>query len=162
MVAGMGRAAAPGRAPAHRQEPLEIDGRVVERVDHVVPPAVVPVQHRWGRTVGLLVTDAEGTRWQRTADLEGLARLAVVGATLVGVAAATRRPSARVDRLDGAGGLGELPRFPRAEGGAPPVVGGPAPRSPDHLTPAAQPGRHRTTPMSSPRPPRHERAGPGR
>jgi hypothetical protein len=63
------------------------------------------MQHRWSRTVGLLVTDAAGTRWQRMVDLEGLARLAVVGATLVGVAAATRRPSARVDRLSmGPGG----------------------------------------------------------
>jgi hypothetical protein len=89
-----------------RQEPLEIDGRVVERVVHLVPPAVVAVQHRWGRTVGLLVTDADGTRRQRTADLEGLARLAVVGATLVGVAAATRRPSARVGRLSMGPGAG--------------------------------------------------------
>jgi hypothetical protein len=110
MVAEMDRAAAPTRAPLRREE---IDGRVVGRVDPVVPPAVVPVRHRRGRTVGLLVTDADGTRWQRTVDLEGVARLAIVGAALVGVAAATRRPSARVDRLSmGPGGWVSFRGFP--------------------------------------------------
>jgi hypothetical protein len=110
MVAEMDRAAAPSRAPLRRQE---IDGRVVGQVNPVVPPAVVPVRHRRGRTVGLLVTDADGTRWQRTVDLEGVARLAIVGAAVVGVAAATRRPSARVDRLSmGPGGWVSFRGFP--------------------------------------------------
>jgi hypothetical protein len=61
----------------------------------------------------------------------------------------------------GAGGLGGLPRFPRAEGGAPPGVGGPAPRLPDHLTPAARPGRHRTTQCLLERPRCRHRDRPG-
>jgi hypothetical protein len=108
MGAGTGRGTAHGRSPLRRQE---IDGLV--EVDRVVPPTVVPVQHRSGRTVGLLVTDADGTRWQRTVDLEGLARLAIVGAAVVGVAAATRLPSARVDRLSmGPGGWVSFRGFP--------------------------------------------------
>ena len=67
------------------------DGR---STPHDLPPAVVPVQRGRGRTIGVLVVDGEGTRWQRTVDVEGLARLGIVAAAAVGVAAAVRRPSA--------------------------------------------------------------------
>ena len=37
-----------------------------------------------GRTIGVLVTDGESTRWQRTTDVEGLAKLGIVVAAAVG------------------------------------------------------------------------------
>jgi hypothetical protein len=83
----------------------------------VFPPAVVPVQRGRGRTIGVLVTDGEGTRWQRTMDVEGLARLGIVAAAAVGVAAAVHRPSARVDRLSmGPGGWVSFRGFPAPKG----------------------------------------------
>lgn len=86
--------------------PEQVDGQVVDRIGGVShPAAVVPVQDGRGRTIGVLITDGEGTRWQRTVDLEGLARFAIAAAIVVGVAAAARRPSARVERLSmGPGG----------------------------------------------------------
>jgi hypothetical protein len=92
-----------------------VPGRIGDgRSAHALfPPAVVPVQRGRGRTIGVVVTDGEGTRWQRTVDVEGLARLGVVAATAVGVAAAVRRPSARVDRLStGPGGWVSFRGFP--------------------------------------------------
>ncbi len=65
-----------------------------QRLRTVLPPAVVPVQRGRGRTIGVLVADGEGTRWQRTVDVEGLARLGIVAAAAAGVATAVRRPSA--------------------------------------------------------------------
>lgn len=90
------------------------DGRSAHAV---LPPAVVPVERGRGRTIGVLVTDGEGTRWQRTMDVEGLARLGIVAAAAVGVAAAVRRPSARVDRLSmGPGGWVSFRGFPAPKG----------------------------------------------
>lgn len=73
-------------------------------------PAVLPVVRDPGnRTIGVLVVDADGVRWQRTTDVEGIVQLGVVAAAMValpvGIAAALRRPTARVDRLSmGPGG----------------------------------------------------------
>lgn len=78
-------------------------------------PAVIPVlRGRPGRTVGVrtvgvLVDDGDGPRWQPTPDVEGLVRLGIVAATVValpvGVAWSLRGPVARVDRLSmGPGG----------------------------------------------------------
>lgn len=73
-------------------------------------PAIVPVASGDGkRTVGVLLVDPAGTRWQPTIDIEGLVRLGVVAAAAValpvGIATALRRPAARVDRLSmGPGG----------------------------------------------------------
>ena len=90
------------------------DGRSTHAV---FPPAVVPVQRGRGRTIGVLVTDGEGTRWQRTTDVEGLARLGIVAAAAVGVAAAVHRPSSRVDRLSmGPGGWVSFRGFPAPKG----------------------------------------------
>ena len=94
------------------------DGRSLRTV---LPPAVVPVQRGRGRTIGVLVADGEGTRWQRTVDVEGLARLGIVAAAAVGVAAAVRRPSARVGPLSmGPGGWVSFraSRRPRGNGAA--------------------------------------------
>ena len=78
------------------------DGRSTHAV---FPPAVVPVQRGRGRTIGVLVADGEGTRWQRTVDVEGLARLGIVAVAAVATPTAVRRPSARIDRLSmGPGG----------------------------------------------------------
>ena len=71
--------------------PARIDDGLTLRT--VLPPAVVAVQRGRGRTIGVLVTDGESTRWQRTTDVEGLAKLGIVAAAAVGVAAAVRRPS---------------------------------------------------------------------
>jgi hypothetical protein len=71
---------------------------------------VTPVlRGRSGRTVGVVVEDRDGARWQPTPDIEGLVRLGIVAvaavALPVGLAAAARRPTARVDRLSmGPGG----------------------------------------------------------
>ena len=90
------------------------DGRSTRAV---FPPAVVPVQRGRGRTIGVLVTDGESTRWQRTTDVEGLAKLGIVAAVAVGVAAAVHRPSARVDRLSmGPGGWVSFRGFPVPKG----------------------------------------------
>jgi hypothetical protein len=94
--------------PRNGLRPAQPDGLA----PHVVHPAVVPVRRR-GRTIGVLVADAHGTRWQPTIDLEGIARLALVGAAAVGVSVAIRRPSARVDRLSmGPGGWVSFRGFP--------------------------------------------------
>ena len=69
-------------------------------------PTVVPITRGSGgctRTIGVVLLDATGTRWQRTTDLERLATVATATVGLVAaagcVAAAVRRPIARVDRL---------------------------------------------------------------
>ena len=88
-----------------------------QRLRTVLPPAVVPVQRGRGRTIGVLVADGEGTRWQRTVDVEGLARLGIVAAAAAGVATAVRRPSARIDRLSmGPGGWVSFRGFPARKG----------------------------------------------
>jgi hypothetical protein len=75
-----------------------------------VQPAVIPVvRGRAGRTVGVLVDEGDGPRWQPTPDVEGLVRLGIVTAAAValpvGVIWGLRRPAARVDRLSmGPGG----------------------------------------------------------
>jgi len=85
--------------------------------------STVPVTRGTGdraRTIGVVLMDSAGTRWQPTIDVERLVTVAVATAGLVGavgcVAAALRRPTARVDRLSmGPGGWvsfkgGEKPR----------------------------------------------------
>ena len=67
-------------------------------------PGVIPVvRGTSGRTVGVVVDDGDGLRWQPTPDVEGLVRLGIVAAAAValpvGVAWSLRRPVARVDRL---------------------------------------------------------------
>jgi hypothetical protein len=84
--------------------------------EQVAVPTVLPVK-RGGRTIGALVADGDQVRWQPTVDIEGLARLALIGAAVVGLAAATRRPSARVDRLSmGPGGWVSFRGFPAPKG----------------------------------------------
>ena len=61
------------------------------------------------RTVGVVVDDGSGARWQSTPDVEGLVRLGTVAAAAVarpvGLAVVILRPVARVDRLSmGPGG----------------------------------------------------------
>ena len=86
-------------------------------------PAVVPITRGTGgctRTIGVVLVDSTGARWQRTVDVERLVTTATMAAGLVTtvgcVAAALRRPTARVDRLSmGPGGWvsfkgGEKPR----------------------------------------------------
>ena len=86
-------------------------------------PTVVPITrgtNGCARTIGVVLIDSTGARWQRTADVERLATVAIstVGlVTAIGCAAAAlRRPTARVDRLTmGPGGWvsfkgGEKPR----------------------------------------------------
>ena len=88
-----------------------------------IAPAVVPITRGTGdcaRTIGVVLVDSAGTRWQRTADVERLVTVATATAGLAAVtgfvAAAVRRPTARVDRLSmGPGGWvsfkgGEKPR----------------------------------------------------
>jgi len=69
-------------------------------------PVVVPITRGTGdgaRTIGVVLVDPTGSRWQPTVDVERLATVATVTAGLVTVvgclAAALRRPTARVDRL---------------------------------------------------------------
>lgn len=89
----------------------------VRSLNDVAPPAVLPsrrtitrvVRRGSGRTVGVIVEDRDGARWQPTPDVERLVRLGIVAAAAValpvGLAAAARRPTARVDRLSmGPGG----------------------------------------------------------
>jgi hypothetical protein len=79
-------------------------------VDVPALPAVTRILHGpSGRTVGVIVEDRSGPRWQPTPDVEGLVRLGILAAAAValpvGLAAAVRRPTARVDRLSmGPGG----------------------------------------------------------
>ena len=93
------------------------------RLDGAAPASVVPITRGSGertRTVGVVLVDSGGARWQRTVDVERLATVATVVAGLVAVHgfafAALRRPTARVDRLTmGPGGWvsfkgGEKPR----------------------------------------------------
>ena len=69
-------------------------------------PAVVPITRDAGgraRTIGVVLVDSAGARWQRTTDVERLTAVVTATAGLVAavgcVAAAVRRPAARVDRL---------------------------------------------------------------
>ena len=90
------------------------DGRSLPAIS---APAVVPVQRGRGRTIGVLVVAGDGTRWQRTVDVEGLARFGIVAAAAVGVAAAVRRPSGRVGPLSmGPGGWVSFRGFPAPKG----------------------------------------------
>jgi hypothetical protein len=99
------------------------DGRSLPTIS---APAVVPVQRGRctgtvqrgrGRTIGVLLVASDGTRWQRTVDVEGLARFGIVAAAAVGVAAAVRRPSARVGPLSmGPGGWVSFRGFPAPKG----------------------------------------------
>jgi hypothetical protein len=67
------------------------------------PDAIPVLRGSPGRTVGVLVDDGDGLRWQPTPDVEALVRLGIVAAAAValpvGVAWSLRRPVARVDRL---------------------------------------------------------------
>ena len=87
--------------------------RAVDRRHDTVAPSeasapvqVVPVTRgvgRRSRTVGVVIADATGTRWQRTLDLERLLTVATVAGGLVAatgfVASALRRSGAHVDRI---------------------------------------------------------------
>ena len=104
-----------------RREPGSDVGQPFDPVIPVVRPPLPILRGRSGRTVGVVVEDREGTRWQPTPDVEGLVRLgiaAVVAVALpVGVAAAMRRPTARVDRLSmGPGGWVSFKGFPAPKG----------------------------------------------
>ncbi len=79
--------------------------------DHDIPTAVpttsvVPVSRGSGpssRVLGVVLTDRDGCRWQRTSDVDRLVTVATltggaVAATAL-VAAAVRRPSPHVDRI---------------------------------------------------------------
>jgi hypothetical protein len=85
-------------------------------------PTVTPVlRGRAERTVGVLVDEGDGLRWQPTPDVEGLVRLGIVAtvavALPVGVAWGLRRPVARVDRLSmGPGGWVSFKGFPVPKG----------------------------------------------
>lgn len=91
-------------------------------VMRVERPGVVPIlRGRSGRTVGVVVEDRDGTRWQPTPDVEGLVRLGIAAAVAValpvGVAAVVRRPTARVDRLSmGPGGWVSFKGFAAPKG----------------------------------------------
>jgi hypothetical protein len=67
------------------------------------PDAIPILRGSPGRTVGVLVDDGDGLRWQPTPDVEALVRLGIVAAAVValpvGVTWGLRRPVARVDRL---------------------------------------------------------------
>jgi hypothetical protein len=67
------------------------------------PDAIPILRGSPGRTVGVLVDDGDGLRWQPTPDVEALVRLGIVAAAAValpvGIAWGLRRPVARVDRL---------------------------------------------------------------
>jgi hypothetical protein len=86
-------------------------------------PSVVPVVRR-GRTIGIVLVDDKGTRWQPTSDVDRLVTVATVTAGAVAtaglVAAAFRRP--RVQRITmgpggwvsfKGGGAAPRPRGPR-------------------------------------------------
>ena len=100
------------------------NGSTAVRLPAGPTPAVVPIT-RGTRTIGVVLLDPAGARWQRTPDLERLVTVATATGGLVAaagcLAAALRRPTARVDQLTmGPGGWvsfkgGEkpLPRGPR-------------------------------------------------
>lgn len=76
------------------------------RLDPSAPGTIVPITRGGGdcaRTVGVVLVDATGSRWQRTVDLERLLSVATIATGMVAatgfVAAAFRRPTAHVDRL---------------------------------------------------------------
>jgi hypothetical protein len=76
----------------------------VPRTGTALRPDAIPIlRGSPGRTVGVLVEDGDGLRWQPTPDVEALVRLGIVTAAAValpvGVAWSLRRPTARVDRL---------------------------------------------------------------
>jgi hypothetical protein len=74
--------------------------------DAAAPGVIVPITRGTGdraRTIGVVLMDAAGTRWQRTVDVERLLGVATIATGLAAstglVAAALRRPTTRVDRL---------------------------------------------------------------
>jgi hypothetical protein len=76
--------------PSASVSPLPVRGSEVP-----VRPAVVPILlGRSGRTVGVVVEDREGIRWQPTPDIEGLVRLGIAAAAAVAlpVGVLGRRP----------------------------------------------------------------------
>jgi hypothetical protein len=103
--------------PSKIVSPLPVQGAEVP-----MRPTVLPIlRGRSGRTVGVVVEDRDGIRWQPTPDIEGLVRLGIAAAVAmalpVGVAAAVRRPSARVDRLSmGPGGWVSFKGFAAPKG----------------------------------------------
>ena len=88
--------------------PQSVDGRrePAARVGRTGAIEIVPVSRDAGdraRTIGVVLVDADGARWQRTVDVE---RLVTVGTVTAGVLAATglvasalRRSGAHVDRI---------------------------------------------------------------
>lgn len=103
--------------PSKIVSPLPVQGS-----DVPTRPAVLPVlRGRSGRTVGVVVEDRNGIRWQPTPDVEGLVRFGIAAgfavALPIGVAAAVRRPAARVDRLSmGPGGWVSFKGFAAPKG----------------------------------------------
>lgn len=120
-VAPVGQDATPrGPVEPHDGAPAPEPQRGTAVVDVRGGAALVPVL-RGPRTVGLLVVREDGLHWQRTVDVEGLTRAALLAAAAValpvGVASALRRPSARVDRLSmGPGGWVSFRGFPAPKG----------------------------------------------
>ena len=88
--------------------PQSTDGQQesVDRLGGTGTVEIVPVTRGAGdraRTIGVVLVDADGARWQRTVDVE---RLLTVGTMTVGLLAATgvvasalRRSGAHVDRI---------------------------------------------------------------
>jgi hypothetical protein len=100
-------------ARSSSSDQASLDGRQVHvAAGDVIPGTVVPITRGAGkraRTIGVVLVDGTGVRWQRTPDLERAVTVATVVAGLVAasgfVAEAIRRPTARVDRLSmGPGG----------------------------------------------------------
>jgi hypothetical protein len=113
----------PGNAGGMTTRTLSPNGTASVVLPAGTAPAVVPITRGTGdsaRTIGVVLIDPAGARWQRTADVERLVTVATATAGLAAVAgfvaAALRRPTARVDRLTmGPGGWvsfkgGEKPR----------------------------------------------------
>jgi hypothetical protein len=79
------------------------------RLDGTAPSWAVPITSRYGRTtrtLGVVLVDASGARWQRTPDIERLAAIAAIAAAAAGavavqglLGATLRRPAPRVEQI---------------------------------------------------------------
>ena len=98
----------PGSMTVTQLSPRSADGmrEAVVRPDRNGTVEIVPVTRGRGdrtRTIGVVLVDADGARWQRTVDLERLVTVGTVTAGLLAatgvVASALRRSGAHVDRI---------------------------------------------------------------